>query len=238
MVNKASIFIGSSSEGLEVARALEFQLREDAEVTVWTDGVFAPSMSTLESLVNALDRFDFAALILTPDDLVVSRDSSCLAPRDNMMLELGLFMGRLGRSRTFMVASQDSRLRLPSDLAGVTLVHFSPDRQDRNIRSALGPAATLIRQAIRDLGRSDTRELQRLSSATRDMENISGHAERLLRLLAKSRIIELKAVSQRFGGSLPRETLREVEQDIIELQEACNEFQGDQSRNRIVEGGG
>ncbi|HSS50658.1 MAG TPA: TIR domain-containing protein, partial [Thermoanaerobaculia bacterium] len=211
------------------ARALEFQLSQDAESTVWTDGVFEPSVGTLESLANALDRFDFAALVLTPDDLVVSRDSSCLAPRDNMMFELGLFMGRLGRSRTFVVASQDSRLRLPSDLAGVTLIRFDPDRRDGNTRAALGPAATLIRQAIRDLGYTDTREFRRLSSATRDMESISGHAEKLLHPLAKSRIVELRAVTHRFQGILPQETMREVEQDIIELQEACNGFRDGRS---------
>jgi predicted nucleotide-binding protein len=235
MGNKPSIFIGSSFEGLEVARALEFQLRQDAESTVWTDGVFEPSMSTLESLANALDRFDFAALVLTPDDLVVSRDSSCWAPRDNMMFELGLFMGRLGRSRTFVVASQDPRLRLPSDLAGVTLIRFDPDRRDGNTRAALGPAATIIRQAVRDLGHSDTRELRRLSSATREMENISGHAEKLLRLLAKSRIVELRAVAHQFQGILPRETMRDVEQDIIELQEACNEFHSGRSQTEKEE---
>jgi predicted nucleotide-binding protein len=45
---------------VEAARAVAYQLREDAEVTLWNEGVFGPGRSYLESLVNALDRFDFA----------------------------------------------------------------------------------------------------------------------------------------------------------------------------------
>src|SRR5262245_40091058 len=130
---KPSAFVGSSSEGLEPARAIAYQLREDAEVTLWNEGVFGPGRSYLESLVNALDRFDFAVLVFTPDDLVVSRDVSVLAPRDNIMFELGLFMGRLGRSRTFVVMRGDKGLKLPTDLSGVTVAQFDGNRSDGNL---------------------------------------------------------------------------------------------------------
>ncbi|MGH7453643.1 MAG: nucleotide-binding protein, partial [bacterium] len=120
-MEKPTLFIGSSSEGLEVARAIEYQLKDDGEVTIWNEGIFGLSLGTLESLVNAIERFDFAILVLTPDDLIVSRDISIQAPRDNVMFELGLFIGRLGRSRTFIVCDGDNKnMRLPSDLAGVT----------------------------------------------------------------------------------------------------------------------
>jgi predicted nucleotide-binding protein len=82
---KPSIFIGSSSEGLKAAQALEFQLHQEAEVTIWNEGFFGLGGGTLETLVNALDRFDFAILVLTPDDLVVSREVSSQRPRDNVM---------------------------------------------------------------------------------------------------------------------------------------------------------
>src|SRR5215216_6625298 len=98
---KPSLFIGSSSEGLEIARAIELNLEHDAEVTIWSSGLFGLGMGTLETLVNSLDKFDFAALILTPDDTVTSRGDTSDSPRDNVLLELGLFVGRLGRQRTF-----------------------------------------------------------------------------------------------------------------------------------------
>ncbi len=102
-MNKPSLFVGSSNEGLDVAREVEFHLQDVTEVTIWNEGlgIFKLGNSYLESLINSLDNFDFAILILTPDDLVTSRDISSQGPRDNVMFELGLFMGRLGRSRYF-----------------------------------------------------------------------------------------------------------------------------------------
>ena len=96
---KPSMFIGSSSEGIEFARAVRFLLASDVEVTLWNEGFFRPGNTFIETLVNALPRFDFAVLILTPDDLVTSRSVETLGPRDNVIFELGLFMGRLGRSQ-------------------------------------------------------------------------------------------------------------------------------------------
>ena len=74
-------------------------------------------MTSLESLVERLDDFDFAALILTPDDVTISRDEEMQAPRDNVLLELGLFIGAIGRERSFIVYDRGSNLKLPSDLA-------------------------------------------------------------------------------------------------------------------------
>ena len=66
---KPPLFIGSSSEGPDVARR-RHSLRDEAEVTVWNEGVFPPGQGTLEALVTALERFDFSVVVLTPDDLV------------------------------------------------------------------------------------------------------------------------------------------------------------------------
>lgn len=148
---KPKLFIGSSTEGLEVARGIELQLEHDAEVTVWKDGVFGLGKGTLESLVLALGEFDFAILVLTPDDMMVSRDEKFQSPRDNILLELGMFIGRLGRERTFIVFNRDKDLKLPSDLAGVTMAEYG-DRQDGNLVASLGPPSTKIRYAIKSHG--------------------------------------------------------------------------------------
>jgi predicted nucleotide-binding protein len=99
--SKPSVFVGSSSEGVEFARAVRWHLRNDAEITLWNDGFFRPGVTFIETLVNSLPRFDFAILVFRADDLTTSHGVETFSPRDNVIFELGLFMGRLGRSRTF-----------------------------------------------------------------------------------------------------------------------------------------
>ena len=48
-------------------------------------------------------------------------------------------------------------MKLPSDLAGVTVAKFSAERVDGNPVSAVGPACNAIRQTIQVLGLSEGR---------------------------------------------------------------------------------
>jgi predicted nucleotide-binding protein len=81
--------------------------------------VFGLSQGTLESLVDAVERFDFAVIVLTADDVIIMRETRTQTPRDNVMFELGLFMGAIGRGRTFVVCPNTPGLTLPSDLGVV-----------------------------------------------------------------------------------------------------------------------
>jgi hypothetical protein len=206
-----SVFIGSSIEGLNVAREVELQLQADALTTIWKDGVFGLGSGTLESLMNALDQFDFAVIVLSPDDLVESRKASFASPRDNVIFELGLFMGRLGRSRTFIVHENDANLKMPSDLAGITV---SPYRKRDNLSAALSPTSTPIIKAIRSLGFLEGRANAQFSRATDEMEGVSTKVTQLTRRLIKSRIMELKIVERRMS----RDERDAVEQDRRELE--------------------
>jgi len=150
---KPRVFVGSSAEGLLVAEALQVGLEYDAEVTLWSQGVFGLSGGTLESLVSTAKDFDFAVLVLTPDDMVTSRGEQKPAARDNVLFELGLFMGASGRHRTFIVHPRVSEMSLPSDLAGITAATYDPHRSDGDLQAAVGPVCTKIKRAIRDQGR-------------------------------------------------------------------------------------
>ena len=149
---RASVFIGSSAEGLPVAEAIQVNLDYACEVTIWSQGIFGLSGGTLESLVDKLESFDFAILVLTPDDVEISRGESKQAPRDNVLLELGMFIGALGRKRSFIVYDRGKELKIPSDLAGVTPATFQL-HADNNLQASLGAATTLIKGAIQQQGR-------------------------------------------------------------------------------------
>jgi predicted nucleotide-binding protein len=145
------IFASSSSEACDVAYALQEQLEDEADVTVWTQRVFEPSHYTLESLLSAVGASDVGVFVFSPDDSLRVRGEDVLCPGDNVLLEFGLFLGRHGLNRCFMLVP--SGLRVATDLEGLTTLRYRCDRDDNNLVAALGPACNKIRRAIRGLPR-------------------------------------------------------------------------------------
>ncbi len=148
---RPSVFVGSSSEGLKIAEAIQVGLDRACEVVLWSQGVFGLATGTLEALVEKSQNFDFAILVLTPDDMASSRGVEKAQPRDNVLIELGLFIGVLGRARTFIVYDHAAGIKLPTDLAGVTHASFQ-SHKDGNLVASLGAACTEIKTAIEKLG--------------------------------------------------------------------------------------
>lgn len=144
---KPTIFIGSSSEAISVVDAFQSHLDDVAEVIPWRYGIFKSGESALESLINSLNRFDFAALILTPDNLVESRGSTSSSPRDNIIFEMGLFIGRLGRERVFIVSQRNSDLKIPTDLLGIKCIQYKAGAAGGGFDALL----TSTRPAFREL---------------------------------------------------------------------------------------
>lgn len=147
MANTPRLFIGSSSEALEIAEYLQVVTHDFCESTIWNQGVFGLSQSVMQSLTDALACHDYAAIVVSSDDIVIMRGASSPAPRDNIVFELGLFIGSLGPERTFIVYAADDRPHLPTDLGGVTYAPYR-NRKDNNWRAALNPVAVSIREAI------------------------------------------------------------------------------------------
>ena len=148
---KPFVFIGSSAEGLDMAKAVQANLEYSCECQIWSQGLFGLSSGTLETLVKSIDKFDFAILVLTEDDITISRGNEQKSPRDNVIFELGLFIGGLGQKRTFIVIDRNGKIKLPSDLAGITPASFEPP-VNGTIQSAVGTACLQIEQAIKELG--------------------------------------------------------------------------------------
>lgn len=148
---KPRVFIGSSTEGLSVAYALQNNLEDAADITVWTQNVFLATEYTLESLLKQLLVADIGVFVFSPDDLIRMRGAEYASVRDNVIFEFGLFVGHLGRHNSIVVAPKNENLRLPSDLLGVQVLKFQSDRQDRNLDAALGPASSKIRTILDDV---------------------------------------------------------------------------------------
>ncbi|WP_420211110.1 TIR domain-containing protein [Burkholderia aenigmatica] len=127
--DRPRVFFISSKESLEVAKALRHGLRyTDADSILWSDDeIFPAGAYPLEALEAEVDRADFGVAIAHPDDIVRSRKHQTAAPRDNVIFELGFFMSRLGRKRTFLlVPTMSEELKMPSDFKGITPIMYPP----------------------------------------------------------------------------------------------------------------
>ena len=143
------LFIGSSREALPVAQCIQSGLKHDRMlVRVWIDGVFRASSTTVEDLQNEIRPTDFGVLVFTPDDKVESRADTHMAPRDNVVFELGLFMGALGRERAFIVKPRGMDLKIPSDLLGMNPI----DYVGTDLATAIAPVCDELRHIVTRLG--------------------------------------------------------------------------------------
>jgi len=145
------IFIGSSKEALAVAREIKGGFAHDGFVVqIWEKETFLASDTTIESLEQAIHQSDFAVLVLAPEDDVVSRNIAQRAPRDNVVFELGLFMGALGRRRTYIVSPAHTPIKTPTDLLGITPLYYSQDER-LELSERIAPICDAIRARVHSL---------------------------------------------------------------------------------------
>lgn len=146
------VFIISSVESLDVARTIQNAFAHDPfTAVIWTDGVFKIANYTLQSLEDELDNSDFAIAIAHSDDMTESRGKDWPVPRDNVVFELGLFMGRLGKARAILMEPRDEGVKLPSDLAGITTIPYRY-LKGKDAAAMMGPACNALRDHILLLG--------------------------------------------------------------------------------------
>ncbi|MFB9984541.1 TIR domain-containing protein [Mesorhizobium kowhaii] len=151
---KVRVFVISSAEALHVARAVENAFAHDPFLTVvWANGVFRVTNYTLETLEQELEKSDFAIAIAHPDDQTVVREESWPSPRDNVVFELGFFMGKLGMERAILMEPRGLTVKLPSDLAGITTIKYRYGSTE-DLAPLISPACNELRDHIRMLGRN------------------------------------------------------------------------------------
>ncbi len=173
------VFIGSSREVIDLANAVHSHLSYDCDVNVWFGDTFKPNEFTMESLEIELDNSDFGVFIFAPDDVAIIRGNPVYTTRDNTIFEMGLFYGKLGRSRVFAIIpdsvteerdsindKQVTEYHLLSDFNGITLLKYENMRRDDNYNNATSVAAHSIQKSIAKLGAfaSSDKELEMLKS--------------------------------------------------------------------------
>ena len=98
------------------------------------------------------ESVDFAIFVLTPDDTGIIRGENKNIARDNVLFELGLFIGTLGKERCFIIKPRDIELYLPTDLLGLTSADYDGNRTDNDLHSAVNAPCAIIKKSLSNLG--------------------------------------------------------------------------------------
>lgn len=151
MNQKPRIFIGSSAEILDIADAINLNLDHQAEVTIWRNNTFDLSSNTIDSLINKAKSVDFSLFIFSPTDITLIRNQQKATVRDNVIFELGLFIGTLGKERCFILKPRNTELHFPTDLLGITPADYDANRSDNDLASAVNHACVLIKNMMAKL---------------------------------------------------------------------------------------
>ena len=190
------VFIGSSTEAHKrgIVPCLESLLKNNGfNATAWCDhDGFAPGEFTLDALLKIAREVDFALFVFAKDDRVEIRGETHFIPRDNVLLEYGLFTSHLGRQRVAVV--QEEGVKPPIDVNGMGVARFSNgDDPYRNasLEIAVNDLAKCWKRldatppygrfADSELGFADT-----LKSAHETLESIRDHLWRFSRHQEKS----------------------------------------------------
>ena len=131
---KPRIFIGSSSEALDVAKRIKDFFSSDYECFLWTDDVFKNNESFLETLVKSASLFDFGFMVFSADDKGTIRNEHFETPRDNILFEYGLFLGRVGLDRAYIIAEET--VRIPTDMLGITHTRYIVETDEQGEKKA------------------------------------------------------------------------------------------------------
>ncbi|WP_426585902.1 STING domain-containing protein [Mucilaginibacter sp. R-33] len=123
--HKPQIFIGSSTSGYAIAEKVKKCLSAVGDCHLWKDdGVWEVNTSTFDNLLRMVKFFDFGVFVATADDLTLTTDGKIvIEPRDNVILEMALYLGALGKDKSFLLVEKD--IKLPTDFSGIYMPRFT-----------------------------------------------------------------------------------------------------------------
>jgi len=173
--------------------------------------VFRPTEFVWESIERELDATDCGVFVLTPDDLVLGRGRRTPVPRDNVILELGLFGGRLGRHQAVAFVPRGRNIKLPSDLLGMNFIDYGYPDDPSILETCLAPACERLRRHLRTLttGRryltwEDTCALtKRLAAILMQTPRAGGYNFNAIVGLPRGGIAVADLLSRRYAGNIP-----------------------------------
>lgn len=143
---RPAIFIGSSKEGLAIAKIIATLFEDFADCKLWNEA-FHFGDSSYDNLISQIALYDYGIFVATADDILLSRNKYFESPRDNVLFEFGLFAGGLGKKRTFYILEEGTKI--PTDLSGITLPLISR-KTNTDFDQTINVCASKIKKHILD----------------------------------------------------------------------------------------
>jgi hypothetical protein len=125
------IFIGSSRERSNLVASIEVWIEQQGHEPVpwYQPGLFGIGEHTFKTLIQISRTVQAAVFVFSPDDQIWYRGESLKQPRDNVLIEYGLFAGALGPEKTAICRDGDPRHAV--DLAGLAYIDLSEHSRAR-----------------------------------------------------------------------------------------------------------
>lgn len=119
------VFIGSSTEATsQMLKIAEWIEAAGHKPVPWDEpGLFPPGVVTFKTLTDVANKVDAAIFVFSEDDKSWYRSEFTTMPRDNVLIEYGLFLGVLGDGR--VIFCRKGNPRIATDLKAVTYVDMA-----------------------------------------------------------------------------------------------------------------
>ena len=129
--NKKKIFVVYGHD--EIAKTqLEAMLRRWDLEPIILDQQISAGQTIIEKLEECANEVQYAIVLATPDDEGKAQSESVMKKRvrQNVVLELGMFLSKLGRDKVAILLKEDRDFEKPSDIQGLVYIPFSSKVDD------------------------------------------------------------------------------------------------------------
>lgn len=120
-----------------VARTqLEAMLRRWDLDPLIMDQLESSGNTIIEELEEYIPQADFGIVLATPDDIGYPKDAEPVQKfrvRQNVVLEMGMLLARLGRSRVAILLKNTEDMERPSDIHGLIYIPFTNDVKEATV---------------------------------------------------------------------------------------------------------
>ena len=100
------------------------------------DQLVSSGQTIIEKLEENTAKTQFGIVLATPDDIGYARgreDEKRYRVRQNVNLELGMLLAKVGRSKVAILLSQAEEMEKPSDIDGLIYIPFKNNVEEGNV---------------------------------------------------------------------------------------------------------